>query len=913
MKHIRCRHAAVLLSGVLSAGAAQAQTIKAQDGAKSDAPIPAITDWSSRSVIYGKAKLPEEFARGAAGDAEMARKYRDPRYVAQVLRRIDSEMPMLRGASQSQVLATRSANATAACKDRRRGHCPTEPTTPDSQEDGSVLRDWSNVLGGGTDGQGGGGMEGVFPAKYNFNITAAPSCTNDFVVYPTNAPGATQSGTRQEQWSGNVSGNFTAGQFVTIGLPGPRQVTLTASGSDNTGRNFQTATDNNARATNLRDAINRWSGQTGFSATGTGATVTIISNSAGDIDNSSIASTLGNIALNRTYPGTGTTSAGQPTIIAFNQLYNDICNVTTGRDAANAAKTPNVMWSYNTGTGSVVETSPVLSWHDDGAQVAFVQRNGNTLQLVLLKPAALTTSAARLAAAANPTALTPQPTAAAYKTARTGAAAAMYVIPLNASIPNNTGSTPTYSAPFVDYAADILWVGDGNGRLHKFTGVFKDEPAEVTTGGFPVTVATGMKLSSPVQYDGNVYIGSQSGAGDLGGKLHRISASDGSKFDSVKLANVDSTGLRESVIVTDTPVGSGSVFGFLFNDGTGGNTTDCAPTSSAGGDQSACRVVARFAPGFAADAQPAQRAYVGRGNSRVSTLYAGAFDDAYYTSATGTGAMYIVGGDPLDTFVPTLWKISLTNGAMTSQQKGPVVGINDCNNVGDCITNRWNWSPVTYAKQGSNEFIYYSMPYKGNQTGCSDACLYMYQLNNLRNGTVEQWTVQIARGASSGFFGTRQGISNTTTAGNLTVNNVALLPGTHFSPAGTRPQDRTALVTAINAYTGYSAVETGDCTNDTSSLCAITITSNVPGNLAGTLVAANGLDNVSVPGNANGSAGNLVGWGTTANANASLPAPGGTGGIVIDNNSGTPGAAQIYFTQQVTGGNAIQASQSGLE
>ncbi|MEN9311048.1 MAG: hypothetical protein RLY77_1173, partial [Pseudomonadota bacterium] len=113
--------------------------------------------------------------------------------------------------------------------------------------------------------------------------------------------------------------------------------------------------------------------------------------------------------------------------------------------------------------------------------------------------------------------------------------------------------------------------------------------------------------------------------------------------------------------------------------------------------------------------------------------------------------------------------------------------------------------------------------------------------------------------------------------------------------------------------TSYSAVETGDCTNQTSSNCAITITSNTPGNLNANLVTANSLSNVTVPGNNDGTTGNVVPWGTTATANASLPAPGGTGGIVIDNNSTTPGAAQIYFTQQASGGNAIQASQNGLE
>jgi hypothetical protein len=31
----------------------------------------------------------------------------------------------------------------------------------------------------------------VFPAKYSFNVTAAPSCGNDFVVFPTNLAGVT--------------------------------------------------------------------------------------------------------------------------------------------------------------------------------------------------------------------------------------------------------------------------------------------------------------------------------------------------------------------------------------------------------------------------------------------------------------------------------------------------------------------------------------------------------------------------------------------------------------------------------------------------------------------------------------------------------------------------------------------------
>jgi len=867
-------------------------------------------------VVYSKPMTPDEFA-AAGRNADMGRLYNDPRYLAQLLRRIDAEMPApaaprtntLQPGAGSAVAAT--AKATLAPCPTKRGpdprswHCTDTPQAPDS----SVVRDWSNVLGGGTNGQGGRGMEGVYPAKYRFDITqpvSAANCPTDFIVYPTNAAGATQVAGTNETWVYTFSAVPNNLQTFTIGPAGPRQVVLTASSTSNTQQNFRINGVANT-IQNLRDAVNRWSGQTGYIATAiTSSTITITANTLGNIPNGHISNGLSNVTGPGGVNGSGT--AGQPTIIAFNQLYNGTCTSATGRDAADDAKAPNVMWSYNTGDGYVVETSPVLSWHDNAKQVAFIQRNNSTgaLQLVLLKPAALTTSAARLAAAANPAALT-NSTASQYVTARGQAAAAMHVITLNGT--TNTGNVPTYSSPFVDYAKDELYVGDGNGQLHKFTGVFKGTPTEVTSGGFPAPVASGMKLSAPVYYNGNVYIGSQSGAGDLGGKLHRINSTNGTKYDSAKLANVDSTGLRESVIVTGTPAGSGSVFAFLFNDGTAGDTTNCAPDTTTGGDQSACRVVARFTPGFAAGAQPAQRAYVGRGNSRVSSLYAGAFDDAYYNSSNGTGAMYIVGGDPTTTYDPTLWKILLTNGVMSSQVKGPVVGAN-CNNVNnDCLTGVWNWSPVTYAKQGSNEYIYFSMPYLGNQTGCNGACLYMYQLNNLSNGTAETWVVRIAPGANSG--GARQGIPTGTATGNLTVNGVALLPNVHFSTAGDRSQDRDALVVAINTNTTYSAVSTGTCPTNNTAACDITISNTVRGNVADTLVAITNLTNATVDSHTDGSTGI---WGTTVTANAALATPGGTGGIVLDNNSSTaPGAAQIYFTQQAAGGNAVQASQSGLE
>src|SRR2546429_822869 len=59
----------------------------------------------------------------------------------------------------------------------------------------------------------------------------------------------------------------------------------------------------------------------------------------------------------------------------------------------------------------------------------------------------------------------------------------------------------THSPPFVDYTNDIAYVAADNGKLYKFTGVFLGTPTLVTTGGWPVTIATGgnsVNLTGPV-------------------------------------------------------------------------------------------------------------------------------------------------------------------------------------------------------------------------------------------------------------------------------------------------------------------------------------------------------------------------------------------------------------------------------
>jgi hypothetical protein len=183
---------------------------------------------------------------------------------------------------------------------------------------------------------------------------------------------------------------------------------------------------------------------------------------------------------------------GKPSIVAFNQLYSaqgsagGYCN----QDG------PSVMWSYITGPGSVV-TSPILSL--DGSMIMYVQTAAGGAVLHILKWKA---GEGTLAAPVAPT-----------QTVST-LASCVNGNSCDVQIAINGNPTISNSAPFYDYQNDALYVGDDAGKLHKFTPVLEGTLTEVTTSGWPITVNSGVMLSSPV-YDGfnsgNVYVGDANG------------------------------------------------------------------------------------------------------------------------------------------------------------------------------------------------------------------------------------------------------------------------------------------------------------------------------------------------------------------------------------------------------------------
>ncbi len=163
-------------------------------------------------------------------------------------------------------------------------------------------------------------------------------------------------------------------------------------------------------------------------------------------------------------------------MVAYNYLY-----------AGCGGTVPSVYWQYYI-TGYETKFSPVLS--SDGSQVAFMTQIATSYTLVLLK----------WAANSSLVGLTNTP-AASYRNC-TAPCATLVPYPLGGPL----------SAPFYDYANDVLYIGSFNGSLSRFTGVFNGTPAAAGSP-WPVSLGIGIGLSSPVldPVSGLVVVGSANG------------------------------------------------------------------------------------------------------------------------------------------------------------------------------------------------------------------------------------------------------------------------------------------------------------------------------------------------------------------------------------------------------------------
>lgn len=861
-------------------------------------------DWSHRHVIIRNADtMKEASGKGSVEFEKWRNKLRDPRFVRAVANKTIEVQPTANKIFSGQQLAF------ADRFDRK-------------PKLSSLTRDWSVPLGSATSATTGTGVgtKGMFPAKYTWDINATPSCTNDFVVFPTMTPGA-NSGVSATQIGTFVAFTSTTPAFTnvsngngTITIANPANgssITLkgstTASPTSNTGLNFymgdaDTSNSPPYYADNLAAAINRNGFLVGVSATSANGVVTIIANQAGTAGNN-ITVTKSPSFTNLTFGGTtlsgGSASGVQPTLVAYNNLYKTLCTQSP-------SGLPNIFWSVNTGNGAVVETSPALSL--DGSQVAFVQRTitaaGPTASLVLLKWKGGASTVA-------PTEVAPG----SYRSCSIASTPCMTKFPLNANNQN--------SSPYVDYANDVIYVGDAAGKLHKFTGVFNGNPAEVVSNPWPVTVSAGNMLSSPVfdSTSGRVFVGSDVSERvddtdtGTGGQLHAVHGMTGAVVDSGQIAayrnnvsgeNVKMTGVRDGVIVDSL---AQKVYAFLESD----ITTTC-------GGVTTCKAVNQFDANFVAGNTGAA-SQLGRGQIPGRVLYIGQFDDAYWSSTgtSPTGNLYACGSvDGGNSRAPTLWRIPITNNVV-----GTPVSMMSLTSVTDPARGLVgaSCSPTSIIKNGSNEYLFVGVTANPLAIGtCSGTggCIYMVRLQSGYDATT---TPDATVPAYNNTAANQRYLSvSTATALNVTEANVAttIQAATTFTTmtisqltAAGAPQNNPANVTTVYRLNDTGGNGNLSCTINsganscqvvgTSSAYAINDTISVRVRNTGTATSASMRVRVVLKGPAAG---------TTPTTG--LAAPGGTSGIVVDNVSTQAGTSQVYYSTLQRPGNAIQASQAGL-
>ena len=420
--------------------------------ARQDGSVPVPMDWSSKHVLFTPGSTKKQAAKIL----------KEPRAYAQWLRH---------------------GGAPASLHLKRRPRTP--PRWRWSRDE--IGRDWAVSLGAG------GVAQGMAPAKYTFDVTAAPSCTLDYAVFPVNA----STGNTRANVVGTFSAAPPAGGTTAITItPTGETLTLAASASSNTGLNFLVSSTVPTNATNLAAAINRNLSSTALDrivAVASGDTVTVYALTPG----TGVALTDANSVTNFSWGAvTNGANGSQANIVAFNRLYSgpvpgsSLCGFTN----------PEFIFSYASGDGPVA-TSPTLSL--DGTKIAYVENSTNIGAILhVLTFGSGTEYGAAPSCVNNNNGGATLPTCATSPVipgSTAGSTATDFMVPLGLVAANAAtgiaGAADSFSSPFVSYYADITYVGDNNGYLYAIAPTFTGTPGY--GANFPVQVSATPASTAP--------------------------------------------------------------------------------------------------------------------------------------------------------------------------------------------------------------------------------------------------------------------------------------------------------------------------------------------------------------------------------------------------------------------------------
>lgn len=439
-----------------------------------------------------------------------------------------------------------------------------------------------------------------------------------------------------------------------------------------------------------------------------------------------------------------TPAANQATLMAVNNLYGTANGCTA---------LPEVIFAYE--TAGPITTSPVISYFDQGLQVAFVDNESGKATFRVVK---YSTAAGNGTAAAAPVALPgtgSQVTALTYST-----------------------TTNTNSPVYVDFGNDVAYVGDDGGKLYKISPVFG--------GGTPVTLATATlagKLTGPVldELHSVVLVGSSNGdlysrkVADLTAAATALAVGDGTTYGGI---------VDPPVIVTGTT----TTYAFV--------TTDCDPNSPNGDNASVLYEASATASALSLVASPNIGDAHGCG---TNNLHAPALDDAVYNGSAGF--VYVCGTvirttmSPGSSEKPVLYSFSFnpTSGALGSSPMSTLVVANS--DPGD------ECSPMTYNTSGSTSRIFWGMG-EAAVTGTADTVNSLpVTTAGMLTGTITQDTTPDGLGGTSGII-----IDNSTPTGESNVYFTGLTAGNVTAPIGGTAGSCVQNVSVTSASTNGTTV-----------------------------------------------------------------------------------------------------------
>ena len=496
---------------------------------------------------------------------------------------------------------------------------------------------------------------------------------------------------------------------------------------------------------------------------------------------------------------------------------------------------PTTYWAFNTesgaNTGYTATTSPTLSY--DGTKVAFVQSNGSASQLVVLK---WTAASGTLTAPTAPTL---------SGDIATCTAPCMTV--------TNLAHNDSYSSPFYVYYStnDVLYVGDDSGNLEEFTGVF-----DGAISGATAILGHTNPLASPV-YDpvsGCVFVG------DTLGYLYSVNSGTPG---TVCTSNAFSAGGRSE----------------LLSDGNAGSGIYDAPlVDSASG---------------------AVYAFVASNAASTTTVTANeAFLSATLTGTGGTGGTFTTAEDGkaitgTNANVPVNDTITAT-GVNTGSNTARLTTATTCGSFGGCGPYTFT---ITLASGGFNTVDQFTTSTIGTSTTAAPVA-------TQEVGTGGDGYPLFAGALDNVYYGST---NEAQPSGNLyVIGNTGVTTGATLY---TLPIAAGVLGAPSAAVTGLTPNGTGDYPwpSPITEFCNGTCTVSAGATTVGT-------DYIFFSVNKGNVAGSCTGGATTCiesyrvNSPSTIlregaqnyPNPGtngcfGTGGIVIDNDSATTGASEIYF------------------